>query len=207
MTTPFELSLESDLDIERQRFANEWLFKWHGMTYEGGVTDVEDFRGGRIRYSGIRFGYQQQQIFWQAIERYLIQKAHEAFKRWDAETAIYPTKVRQNSIDGTEQSLRRFVHSIARQGVDTDRRLRGRGFPENVPEYNPARTIVLGEAEITQLANAHRCLLAEPQRFKILARHRTWLEDFYASNKGLIWLGGLLVSGLIAATGYFVRWR
>jgi hypothetical protein len=66
--TPFELSLENDLNVEWQRFANDWLFKWHGMTYEGGKTDVDDFRGGRIRYAGIAFGHQQQQIFWQAIE-------------------------------------------------------------------------------------------------------------------------------------------
>jgi len=26
--TPFELSLESELNIEVQRFANEWLVKW-----------------------------------------------------------------------------------------------------------------------------------------------------------------------------------
>jgi hypothetical protein len=26
--TPFELSLESELNIKVQRFANEWLFKW-----------------------------------------------------------------------------------------------------------------------------------------------------------------------------------
>jgi hypothetical protein len=58
--TPFELSVEHDLNIEQQKFANDWLFKWHGMTYEGGSTDVDDFRGGRIRYRGIKFGQQQQ---------------------------------------------------------------------------------------------------------------------------------------------------
>jgi len=83
---PFELSLESDLNVEWQRFANEWLFKWHGMTYEGGVTDVDDFRGGRIHYGGIRFGGQQQQIYWQAIDRYLNQKIHSTYKDWDERT-------------------------------------------------------------------------------------------------------------------------
>jgi hypothetical protein len=66
--TPFELPLENDLKVESRRFANGWLFKWHGMSYEGGVTNVEDFRGGRIQYGGIRFGHQQQQVFWQAID-------------------------------------------------------------------------------------------------------------------------------------------
>jgi hypothetical protein len=57
--TPFELALESELNTEWQRFMNDWLFKWHGMTYERGVTDVDDFRGGRIHYSGVRFDYQK----------------------------------------------------------------------------------------------------------------------------------------------------
>jgi hypothetical protein len=83
--TPFELTLENDLGVEVERFNNGWLFKWHGMTYEGGRTDVDDFRGGRICYAGIKFGQQQQQIFWQAIDRFLDQKVHETFKRWDME--------------------------------------------------------------------------------------------------------------------------
>src|SRR5262245_44642975 len=100
--TPFELSLENELHVEWQRFANDWLFQWHGMTYEGGKTDVDDFRGGRIRYAGIKFEYQQQQIFWQAIERYLLQKVHEIYKRWDTETSSYSAAIRVAALDGTD---------------------------------------------------------------------------------------------------------
>ena len=79
--TPFELSLEGDLNLERRRFVDQWLFKWHGMTYEGGKVDVERFDGSRIRYAGIKFGHQQQQIFWQAIADYLNQTIQQIFKR------------------------------------------------------------------------------------------------------------------------------
>ena len=79
--TPFELALKNELDVEWQRFVNQWLFKLHGMTYQGGVTDVDDFRGGRIHYSGIKFETQQQQVYWQAVSRYLTQKVNEIFKR------------------------------------------------------------------------------------------------------------------------------
>src|SRR6266481_6036099 len=74
--TPVELSIDAELNVEIQRFNNDWLFRWHGMTYEGGKTDVEDFRGGRIHFAGIKFGHQQQAIYWQAIDRYLRQKTH-----------------------------------------------------------------------------------------------------------------------------------
>jgi hypothetical protein len=113
--TPFELSLENDLHIEWQRFANDWLFRWHGMTYEGGVTDADDFRGGRIHYGGITFGGQQQQVFWQTVERYLMLKVREIFRRWDAETAAYESGIRLASIEGVERNLRQFVHRIIQQ--------------------------------------------------------------------------------------------
>ena len=41
--TPFELSLKHDLDIERLRFDNEWLFKWHCLNMEGRTVDVPRF--------------------------------------------------------------------------------------------------------------------------------------------------------------------
>jgi hypothetical protein len=46
--TPFELSLGHELDIERQRFGNEWLFKWYCLNMEGRTVDVPSFDGGRI---------------------------------------------------------------------------------------------------------------------------------------------------------------
>src|SRR5262245_14231766 len=115
--TPFELSLEHDLNAEWRRFANEWLFKWHGMGYEGGSTDVDDFQGGRICYGGGAFGNQQQAVFWQAIERYLLKRVHETFQKWDAETKQYSAMIRLNSIDGVERHLREFVHHISQHAL------------------------------------------------------------------------------------------
>lgn len=201
--TPFELSLENDLHIEWQNFANNWLFKWHGMTYEGGVTDVDDFRGGRIHYGGIAFGNQQQQIFWQCIERYLIQKIHEIFKRWDAEVARYSPAIRLTSIDGVERHVRVFIHKINALSLETDRRLRGQGYPQSVEQFNSAPQVSRAEAELGRLAHAHRLLL-EGEVKQDLAKGKPlllwkWLEDFYANNRGLIWLVGILitVSGII----------
>lgn len=159
--TPFELSLEMELNVERQRFDNQWLFKWHGMTYEGGVTDVEDFSGGRIHYGGIKFGHQQQQVFWQALERYLLLQVHDVFKKWDVETKGYSQETRLRSIDGVSQKLRTFVQRINMRAVETDRRLRGRGYPASVQPFNSTVQMSRAEAEILRVAEAHRQLLAE----------------------------------------------
>lgn len=161
MVTPFELSLERELNVERQRFDNQWLFKWHGMTYSGGVTDVEDFRGGRIHYGGITFGHQQQQVFWQAIERYLLLQVHEAFKKWDTETKGYSPEARLRSIDGVSQKIRTFVRQINVRAVETDRRLRGAGYPGSVQPFNSAGQMSRAEAEILRLVEAHKQLIVE----------------------------------------------
>jgi hypothetical protein len=207
--TPFELSLESDLQVEWQRFANGWFFKWHGMTYEGGATDVDDFRGGRIHYVGIKFGHQQQQVFWQAVGRYLNQKIHEVFKRWDTETAMYPEHIRLPSIDGTERMLKQFVARIVAHGVDTDRRLRGSGYPESVSAYDGAHVEGPAMAEIGQLAHAYRNVLAEQNRKEVpkplspLTRSAKWIDESYAKHPGLIWLGGGIASAAIWAWHHF----
>jgi hypothetical protein len=60
--TPFEVALEHELEAEWRRFANEWLFKWHGLSYEGGKVDVDSFAGGRI-VRGEIFDSQPRQIF------------------------------------------------------------------------------------------------------------------------------------------------
>jgi hypothetical protein len=193
--TPFELSLQTELDVEALRFDNEWLFKWHGLGYEGGKVDVDRFDGGRITLGGIKYGDQQQQIFWQTLLRYLTQKVDEIYKRWDADTREYPVDSRNLSLDATERSLNQFAAKIMVRATETDRALRGGGDPRSVMEYGPGRESGKISYQIGMLARAHRLLLAKSQvkgGEPFLHIQRKWLETFYAENKGLIWAVGIL---------------
>lgn len=205
--TPFELSLQSDLHVEWQKFASDWLFKWHGMTYEGGVTDVDDFKGGCIHYSGIRFEKQQQQVFWDAVRLYLRQTVHKIFKRWDEETKTYPDHIRGGALEFTDRHLEQFVDTIVKLGVDTDRKLRSVGLPEVVSLYDASSVEDGTKYEIDRLARAHRELMWElqnkPRREPLFFQIGKWIEDFYANRKGLIWLGGLIAAAIGAGWRYF----
>lgn len=198
--TPVELSLEAELNVEIQRFANDWLFKWYGMTYEGGKTDVEDFRGGRISFAGIKFGHQQQAIYWQAIDRYLRQKTHAVFKQWDADTQTYSLANRRSSIDGVERTMGQFVAQILSRALETDKRLRGSGYPENVVPYVPTPGQGGGAgADVKRLAAAHRALIdqglvAQAPHAVEPASYWKGIETFYSNNKGLIWFAGALIA-------------
>lgn len=211
MVTPVELSIDAELNVETQRFANDWLFKWHGMTYEGGKTDVEDFRGGRIRFGGIKFGQQQQAIYWQAIDRYLRQRTHAVFRQWDAETQTYPPATRRSSIDGIERALGRFVAQILSRALETDKRLRGSGYPESVMPFVPTSGQGGGVgAEVARLAAAHRALIDQamaeqtPKAVDPLSYWK-WIETFYSNNKGLIWFSGILIAIISAALHFLMR--
>jgi hypothetical protein len=158
--TPFELNLRNVLDVERQRFTNKWLFPWHNINIQNGVVDVEDFRGGKFAVGGILFQGDLQQRYWQAIDRYLVGKVHETFQKWNEETGSYQASNRQSSIEGTVVLLRGFVSAIIERATKTDRRLRGRGFPDKVTVYNASGERSHANAEISRLADSHRSLIS-----------------------------------------------
>jgi hypothetical protein len=211
--TPFELSLQIELDTEYHRFDSEWLFRWHGLSYKGGLTDVDDFKGGRIRAGGVKYEYQLQQIFWQTLSRYLAQKVHESFKRWDAETKSYPLEKRLLSLNGTEGTVTHFARQIVKRGIETDRALRGGGNPQSVRPYNSAGSVA-AIAEVNRLALAHRDLIeqamAEAKRAAEQSKSVSgrpiwkWLERSYAENKALIWLLGIVFTVGGAGLSYLV---
>jgi hypothetical protein len=161
ISTPIELTIDAELNVEVQRFTDEWLFPWHGMTYEGGKTDVDNFRGGRISYTGVKFDDQKRSIFWHAIDTYLRRKIHDVFKQWEAGSSGYSLTTRRGSIEGVERTLRRFASRIMAHAVNTDRALRGGGYPESVAAYDPQIGHTYAGAEISNLAAAHRILLDE----------------------------------------------
>jgi hypothetical protein len=157
--TPFEVGLESELNLEQLRFANEWLFRWHNLNIEGKVVDVECFDGGRIHLGGIEFGDQQQSIYWQAIGRYLNGKVHSTFRKWDEGTKGYPSPQRRSSLEGTSVLLGVFVAGIIRRGIKTDRAVRGRGQPKTDEPYQVPAVRTGAASEIERLKTAHLGLM------------------------------------------------
>jgi hypothetical protein len=157
--TPFELNLGHELDIERQRFDSEWLFRWHSIRSDRHIVDVPDYRGGRITVGGRVFDSQCQSIFWQALGRYLNGKVHEVFQRWDHETSPYPAALRRSSLEGTERLLRQFVAALMGRANSTDQALRGDGTPKTDKALEGSGAHSHANAEILRLKQAHEVLL------------------------------------------------
>jgi hypothetical protein len=195
--TPFELSLRKELDIERQHFVDKWLFPWHNINIPNRVVEVEDFRGGKFAAGGVAFQGQIQERYWGAIRRYLSERVHETIAKWDERTKPYPARLRRSSIDGTEILLRQFAAAIIKASTDTDRRLRGRGFPNNVPPYNASAEHSHANAEIFRLVEAQKALIDPATARRSSLQHiEAVLANFPVTITLLLGLAGLAVAAL-----------
>jgi hypothetical protein len=162
--TPFELKLRHELDLEFRRMDSDWFLRWHNLNIRNAVVDVDRFDGGRIHTGGIVFEGQVQQIYWETVGRFLKQKIHATFALWKSEAADYLIEQRRLSLEGISSSLRLFVSKIIKHGVETDRRLRGRGYPTSVKEFNASRFQSAVNAEIECLRAAHLSLIPVPSQ-------------------------------------------
>jgi hypothetical protein len=169
------------------------------------VVDVEDFRGGKFGTGGVVFQGQIQDLYWQAIERCLIKETHAAFQKWEEQTASYPSAIRRASLEGTGTLLRQFVASTIARALDTDRRLRGQGYPDKVQVRDTSAQHSRANAEIVRLVEAHRGLLegAEPKA-------QFWsfqqVNEFGTRNRGTLTVVAIviaIVGGVVGLLKYF----
>jgi len=108
------------------------------------VVEVEDFYGDRIAVGGIRFEGQIQSIYWRSVGKHLIDRVHKGFREWEAECGSYPPNLKRSSLESLSWHLRNYVARIMHHGYETDRRLRGRGFPDGVEKYGQAEHFLHG---------------------------------------------------------------
>lgn len=196
--TPLELKVRHELEAEYVRMANEWFFKWHNINIEGRIVDVEDFYGGRFNTGGVEFWGTLQDLYWRSVEKYLVDLIHRIFERWEVDTRGYPLEQRRQSIDSISLALRQHAGKIVACATDTDRRLRGKGAPENVRPYNSTRIYTAANVAIGRLAEAHASLLNEVKLADTPRKRLSMLKRLEAL--GTEWRGTLTVLGFVIAS-------
>lgn len=123
----FEKRINDAVALLITKQVDPWIF----LTSSG--LRVKTFSGGEISYSGVKFEGTPAQVFWSRyIEPFLEQIAEEML----GAAALEST---QRGVDGklllkeVQGLLIPYFHSVYRRMADIDRRLRGGGYPENVP--------------------------------------------------------------------------
>jgi len=193
--TPFGHKLSNSLENERLRMANEWFFPWHRLSY-GERVDVDDFNGRRIRIGGVKFPGSTELVYWSTLRRYLANKINDTFA--SAETEIRATSASNASAiaEDTSRLLTPFCQRILGEAIETDRRLKGVGFPD--PGYKSVyATQVSFSGDIE--ARKHSILAFYSQEHSEKKSLGLRVEKFVERNKGKLQITAAVV-GILSLT-------
>ena len=110
-------------------------------------------------------------------------------------------------MEGIGRLLGQFVAAVIQRANETDQALRGRGSPKTDKALLGSGTHTEVNVEVHRLLVAHRALIEQSRSKQDLPAKSVSkrLEDFYANNKGLIWLAGVAGSLIVAGIGAFVK--
>ncbi|PZP83500.1 MAG: hypothetical protein DI582_10905 [Azospirillum brasilense] len=106
---------------------NQWFCKWHYIKEQRGVQ-VDGFDGRKISLGGIDYSGTAIDVYWDAIQRYLLQKVDALFTQLEEELKQYPLDVRVRALNESEGLIISFANKIRRDAAKKDRVLRGDGF-------------------------------------------------------------------------------
>lgn len=173
---------------------SEWFFRWHALNYgTGQLVDVDRFDGGRIRIGGVEFWGSTELVYWDAIARYVHNKINEIFERTEQEIRTVGSQHAAILAEDTASVLFPFFQRILAHAVDTDRRLKGRGFLDKA-YTSPHQIKVSFAAEIEQRKKSIVEFYPAPNTNAPNFRE-PWFEKFFERHKGKFQLFGVFAAG------------
>ena len=134
--TPIAERLSVNLATELRRMNDEWFFKWHFIGRDGPV-EIDNFRGGKIRYGGIGFEGTPRMVYWDTVDFYLTTKISELFDEVEKAIQNYPLEVRTTAVDECCSTISGFLGQVRQAAIEKDRVPRGNGF--TFPPHDEAR--------------------------------------------------------------------
>lgn len=159
--TPIAARLDLELETEARNMWNQWFCKWHYLKEPRGVQ-IDGFDGRMISMGGIEYGGTPEDVYWDAIQRYLKQKVSALFDQLEEEMKQYPQDVRARALNESEGLIISFANKIRRDAAKKDRVLRGDGF--NFPEeHDRGNWFGARQENIKARAETLRSIYCQPQ--------------------------------------------
>lgn len=163
MTSPLYLLIERHVEDAWVRLEREQITPWVFMT-AGPLFEIRDFYGNQISYQGIEFEGSPRHVFW---GRYIEPFLEDLVDRVVKQTLQLAAEKRQDgrvALPEVAGLLKAVIRRTYSRMADIDRRLRGKGFPENVTLRNIASEVGQMESlvdrriatELSTLRRRHR---------------------------------------------------
>lgn len=161
----------------------------------GTPVRVRDFHGKEKVFQGIQFDGSVRLYFWNAyvqpfLEKLAFDVVEETLKRCKENNVPKEPALRQ-----AQGLLQSYIGKTIGRMVDIDRRLRGKGHPESVGEYNPAKELKYLEEFVARRIEGELQMI--PPKESRWQRANKWFKDHP--------LLGWIVATTLAAIGLLVK--
>lgn len=183
MTTPLYPAFEKRITGEIQQLLRAQVDPWIFLE-AGPPLKVSKHDGSVISYKGVRFNGSPRRVFWTGyIEPFLediaIQQitaaVHEARER-EIDARVLLPEVQGLLLSGCKRIYTRMA--------DIDQRLLGGGFPDSIPLRPTDREYKSMQEFIAKHVGAELAMW----------KSSPWYEGWYARNKFVVWIVGIVVS-------------
>ncbi len=149
--TPIAEKIRQNLNDTFDTIDREKITRWLMSRASNKDLSITDCHGQPIGTGlGCEFSGSVQLIFWSFIKPCIISAAQSACDTLDATLPSYSMPQRIDTLNFVEGRLKGFATRIYTRMIDLDRRMRGKGFPDRVPPYDPKREILEAEEIISQ---------------------------------------------------------
>lgn len=191
MPTPLYPTFQKRIHDAIEELIARQVTPWSFMT-AGPPFRVKRFDGRKIAYSGILFEGSPSDVFWGGyIEPFL---EHLCL----VEIGAAVTMAKEREVNGRlllpeiQDLLLTGVHKVYTHMAAVDQRLRGRGYPDRVGPRSIEYEVQRMNRFIDDRIQAE-LMMWKPSAKPLLAK----LEDWYVTNKGLVWFIGITLTILM----------
>jgi hypothetical protein len=179
------------IELEFQKLEKDKVTPW-AFFLSGKGLRLTNFFGKQVSYSGIEFEGSPRTVFWKGfIQPFLQDIASRSFSETRDFCLTHSVELNQ-PLEETAFLLKAGINRVYHRMSDIDQRLRGKGYPNSVPKYDPKTEIALSEEFVEERMSAELALTP---------KKRKTLNTFYEEQKFWFWFIGIA----IAAAGVLLK--
>lgn len=177
--------IKERVEFEFERLKRERVTPWAFFLTDKGVR-LTDFFGKQVNYTGggLQFDGSPREYFWNGfIQPFL----NDVVSRSFSETEEFCSKKGLDwrlPLEETALFLKVGVNGVYQRMSDIDQRLRGKGYPNSLPKYDPSGKLAVSNAFIEERLSAELALTP---------KKRKTLNTFYEEQKFWFWFIGIVV--------------
>jgi hypothetical protein len=172
------------IELEFEKIEKDKITPW-AFLLSGKGLKLTDFFGKEITYAGVEFEGSPREKFWKGfIQPFLEEIVSKSFSETRSFCQTHGVDLKL-PLEETASLLKASIERVYQRMSDIDQRLRGKGYPDSVPRYNPEAEEAYSKAFVEERMCAELALT--PKR-------RKTLNTFYEEQKFWFWFIGIVVA-------------